>query len=417
MTRLSIHRRAQLALAAVAVAGAITACGSAGTSSSDPSSATATQSSSGASKSSSYAAAAASKLKGQPINVMIAATLDGPTNLPELPWGAIAAADRINSQGGIKGRPIHVIVCDDNNPSPDACARKAVAAHVAAVVGSESAGINPVLESNGIAQVGNFPFNPDDFTQPNSFPLSAGMEELGGAARLLASLGVKTILPLGTAGAPGIEHAVTELKTAASRIPGMRVLPEVGLPFGSTDLSAEVAKAAESGAQAIVVAGFPAQNVQVIEAARSQGVSQKLVFFGTGVTQELVGELKSAAEGIYITSSFRPLTSTNPAVTQFKQDMAKYAKGQELSDLSMNSWAAMQLFALAAKRVHTVDAASILKVMPTLKNVSLGVVAPFSFGNKGPIPTEPRIINFEGFNSQVKSDVITPLSETPVNAL
>src|SRR4051794_31888376 len=70
------------------------------------------------------------KPTGAPIKVMIAGTLDGPTTLPELPHGAQAAADRINVEGGIKGRPLDVIVCDDNNPSPDACACKAVSEHV-----------------------------------------------------------------------------------------------------------------------------------------------------------------------------------------------------------------------------------------------------------------------------------------------
>ena len=43
---------------------------------------------------------------------------------------------------------------------------------MAAVVGSQSAGINPILLANGIAQVGNAPFIADDYTAPNSFRCS-----------------------------------------------------------------------------------------------------------------------------------------------------------------------------------------------------------------------------------------------------
>ena len=108
------NHRSLACLGAVAASIAIAACGSSKSSSSTSQQPGSTGTS---------AAQTAPAPKGAPIKVMIAATLSGPTNLPEVPYGAEAAADRINSQGGIDGRPIDVIVCDDSNPSPDACAR------------------------------------------------------------------------------------------------------------------------------------------------------------------------------------------------------------------------------------------------------------------------------------------------------
>lgn len=358
-------------------------------------------------------AATAPAPKGPPIKVMIAATLDGPTELPELPWGAEAAADRINAQGGIDGRPVQVIVCDDNAPSPDACARKAVSDHVAAVVGSQSGGINPILLANGIPQVGNYPFGVDDYIAPNSFPLSAGTANAGAAAKLLARLGVKTIVPLAISGAGAATDAVTFLKATAAHIPGMTILPTIGVPFPSTDLSPQVAKAMSTNAQAIVLIAFPTQTLQMVQAARAAGDQQKIVLFSAVFPQALVDQLKSAANGIYIISSFLPVSDQAPAMRQFRTDMARYASGQELSDLSLNSWAAMQLFDIAAKKATAITAAGILKVLPTLKNINLGITAPFSLGIRGVLPNAPRIVNLQTFYAQVKNGVITALTQTP----
>ena len=401
------HNNRSLAfLCAAAASILIAACGS---SSSSSSSSTAQQSGSTGTSPAQTAPAP----KGAPIKVMIAATLSGPTNLPEVPYGAKAAADRINSEGGVDGRPIDVIVCDDNAPSPDACARKAISDHVAAVVGSQSAGINPILDANGIPQVGNFPFVGDDFTAANSFPVSAGGANAGGAVKLLASLGVKTIVPLALTGAPAIAASVNFMRLTAAHMSGMKILPTIGLPFPSSDLSAEVAKAAATNAQAMVVLGFPPQNLQVLQAARAAGDTQKLVFSGATFAQVLVSKIGSAANGVYTISSFLPVSATVPAMQQFNKDMAQYAHGQELSDLSLNSWAALHMFAIAAKRAKTIDPNGITKVLPMLKNVDLGITGPFSFGHTGPLHGAPRIVNLGTYYGQVKNGVITAVSDAP----
>lgn len=202
----------------------------------------------------------------------------------------------------------------------------------------------------------------------------------------------------------------------AARTPGITILPAISLPFPSTDLSAQVQKAASTGAQAMVVIAFPTQNVQVMEAARAAGVTQKLVFSGATFPQALVDHLKSAANGVYTLSSFLPVSASEPEMQQFKQDMARYASGQELSDISLNSWAAVKTFAIAAKSAKTIDAAGIMKVLPTLTDINLGVTGPFSFNQPGPMPGAPRVVNVNTFFGLVKNEVITPVSTTPTPA-
>jgi hypothetical protein len=55
-------------------------------------------------------------------------------------------------------------------------------------------------------------------------------------------------------------------------------------------------------------------------------------------------------------------------------------------------------------------------VLPTLKNIDLGITAPFSFGRTGPLPGAPRIVNLGTYYGQVRNGVITAVSDTPQRA-
>ncbi len=62
------------------------------------------------------------------------------TNKPGMPAMATAYAKWINKHGGINGRKLKVLTCNDHNTNVSAakCAREAVAKNVVAVVGSYS---------------------------------------------------------------------------------------------------------------------------------------------------------------------------------------------------------------------------------------------------------------------------------------
>ncbi len=101
--------------------------------------------------------------------------------------------------------------------------------------------------------------------------------------------------------------------------------------------------------------------------------------------------------------------------------MARYQPKAELSNLSMNSWAAVQLFRIAAdtaqERHHVIDAATIYAVMKTLSDVDLGVVATISFTRAGGLPGVPRVVNTNLFYSVVRHGVITGIGDAPHSLL
>ncbi len=124
-----------------------------------------------------------------PITVMTWAPQDtGATNKPGMPAFAQAYARWINKQGGINGRELTVLTCNDHNDSIAAakCARQAVKEGAVAVVGSYSQHADsffPVLEGAGIPYIGGYGITNAEFTSPLSYPVN------GGLPSLLAGLG------------------------------------------------------------------------------------------------------------------------------------------------------------------------------------------------------------------------------------
>ncbi|MFE9683150.1 ABC transporter substrate-binding protein [Streptomyces sp. NPDC006285] len=110
------------------------------------------------------------------------------TNKPGMPAMAKAYARWVNSHGGINGRKLEVLTCNDRNDTVGAasCARRAVEANVVAVVGSYSQHARSFfspLEAAGIPYLGGYGVTDDEFTSPLSYPVN------GGQPSLLAGLG------------------------------------------------------------------------------------------------------------------------------------------------------------------------------------------------------------------------------------
>ncbi|MFJ3232354.1 ABC transporter substrate-binding protein [Streptomyces sp. NPDC086787] len=110
------------------------------------------------------------------------------TNKPGMPAMARAYAKWINAHGGINGRDLTVLTCNDHNDGITAarCAQRAVDENVVAVVGSYSQygdSYLPVLQTAGIPYIGGYGVTNDEFTSVTSYPVN------GGQPSLLAGLG------------------------------------------------------------------------------------------------------------------------------------------------------------------------------------------------------------------------------------
>ncbi|WP_077798069.1 ABC transporter substrate-binding protein [Streptomyces sp. JHA26] len=163
-----------------------------------------------------------------PITVMTWAPSDtGATNKPGMPAFARAYARWANAHGGLGGRRLNVLTCNDHDDSVAAakCARRAVKEGAVAVVGSYSQHADsflPVLEGAGIPYIGGYGITNAEFTSPLSYPVNGGQPALlaGLGSALAESCGPVTLIrpdtiagdqlaPLLDSGLSGGGHAAT----------------------------------------------------------------------------------------------------------------------------------------------------------------------------------------------------------------
>ncbi|MEV6261330.1 ABC transporter substrate-binding protein [Streptomyces sp. NPDC051784] len=104
-------------------------------------------------------------------------------NMAGMPAMATAYARWVNDRGGIDGHELKVLTCNEQDTASGAskCARRAVEADVAAVVGSYSrfgrAFLAP-LEAAGIPYIGGYGASADEFTSYLSYPVNGGQPAL-----------------------------------------------------------------------------------------------------------------------------------------------------------------------------------------------------------------------------------------------
>ncbi|MGV4890866.1 ABC transporter substrate-binding protein [Streptomyces viridosporus] len=114
------------------------------------------------------------------------------TNKAGMPAFAQAYARWVNAQGGINGRRLSVLTCNEKNDTVAVarCARRAVEEDAVAVVGSYSVHADsflPTLEGAGIPYIGGYGITNDEFTSPLSYPVNGGQPVLlAGLGRTLA---------------------------------------------------------------------------------------------------------------------------------------------------------------------------------------------------------------------------------------
>lgn len=131
--------------------------------------------------------------KGAPITVMTWAPMKTEaTDMPGVPALAEAYARWVNSEGGVNGRELRVLTCNEGNDAVRAakCAQRAKDEGVVAVVGSYSQHglmFMPHLESVGIPYLGGYGLTEEEFTSPLSYPVNGGQPALlAGSGRQLA---------------------------------------------------------------------------------------------------------------------------------------------------------------------------------------------------------------------------------------
>lgn len=422
-------RRSGVVAALTVVVGSASACGSSAKApSSVPSAA-----------GSATPAGSGSAATESPIKLMVIYTANSPAaNSPEALGGAKAAAMAINSTGGIKGRQIQIIGCNDQFSANIAaqCAQTGVSDHVVASVGAQTiygTSTDPVFQQAGIAMVGGNVVVPTDLSTPDNFPYAAAStNEYQGIIFKFAQMGFTKIAfgvldnPAGPANANPAEAA-----TAVARTPSGQPLRNVGvvsIPITASDFSPEATALHDTGAQAVLLVTSPQSMGAVITASKQLGYKQTFGTNGTITSPSQIKAYGSALNGLVADGPFPAIPGTsqgNAGIDEFQSEMAKAAaagisntSGTDNVDVtSLSAWLSVYAVQQIASNItgSSIDAASFLKAVKQAQNLDLkGLITGWTPSKTGPTPYT-RISNSNVYFGTVRNSLTYYPAQTPIN--
>lgn len=287
---------------------------------------------------------------GEPIKVV--QILDVPQmNMSAL--GAAVAAESINAAGGVNGRPIEVVVCDDNmdiNKSAE-CAREAIAdPNVIAFVASHTnvgGTSSAAVEQAGMAAIGSTMYVESDYSSPVVFPVTGGGPVNGTARGVLCA----DVLGAELLGVPYVDvaSAAAAAEMVRLQVTEPRGLPDpvtVAVPYTAADVSAQVAALRDTDCMAIALNTDVSS--RLILTARQQGINVPAVVPGTENNPTTISaQLGEDAENVYLTTLTNHFSE---GYQEMEAAVAEYRPGDTgiVTDQTAQAWLAMQVFAHVA---------------------------------------------------------------------
>ena len=301
---------------------------------------------------------------GDPVKVLFVGSR---LNQDEPLGGLEAAVDSVNAAGGIQGRPVEIVKCEDE-AAPADCIREAVSDEdlIASVsIGSGKGDqINPVLEEAGLAGVGTSVRTPADFTSPVVFPVDGG-----GTSNILAEgVALADHLDVEAMGVPVLE--IPASVAAASLIENAVITPR-GLP--KPVVATTPAQGGDPSAQAGalidtdgILTVMPAQAASAfIVELRKQGYENPIMVSApTYAESEVEEQIGSAATNLFGIGWF---DHDSDGYAQFTDEMDEYADdGDSRNELATSAWLAMHLLADVAEELPELSRAAVLDAFTKL---------------------------------------------------
>jgi branched-chain amino acid transport system substrate-binding protein len=301
--------------------------------------------------------------EGSPLVVGAAVSMTGGYQATSLSMvrGYQLAVAMLNERGGIAGRPVQLILYDDESSPAKSVAlyTKLLGEHEVDLVlspyGSEiTAATLPLLEAAGMPVVAAAASDETIWEgksrQWTVEMIGPGREYLDGAVEVAAAAGVKNVAlvyennPFAISVAAGIRQTAQQL--------GLTLKLDQAFPFGQLDFTALATTAKNTGADLFIGGGFPAQNAALTKAAAEVGYKPKLMSWDLGVpTDDFVRQVGALARCVSGNAYWLPDMTTSGIIT----DNATFVKRYETywripaDYLAATGFAAVELWSAAVE--------------------------------------------------------------------
>lgn len=343
--------------------------------------------------------AVASQPTGSPILISVLDQETGPVEAPQVVGAAQAAADDINAAGGVKSgsggaaRPIKILACDSdaftNTSAVENCARAAVSSGAVLSASDYSLGGDDVtvFHQAGIPMLGAFAFDASDLSTPGVYPFLNGTVLNGGGFEALTAAGAKSVEYFGLQNADAAQLAATDSSFLGKTI---KVLPPVLIPpTPSADLTPYFATVASNNPGAVFSGIGNAEQVEVVKGLRAAGYKGLIGF--TELNYPTKPWVSQDNGSIMSADYVSPADTSNPTISAFRHDMAKYAPKALADEWALNGWLSVKLAAQVASHLKTISPKNFESALQG-RTVDLGVAPPFVLGKEA--ASLPTALNF-----------------------
>lgn len=269
---------------------------------------------------------------GDTIKVMTWAPIKSQlTNYPAITNSAETYGKYINAKGGINGKKLEVMTCDEGGTPTKAsdCARKAIQEKVVAVVspfGYTGDATIPLLKSANIAMFGGCCSNAvADLTSSNSFIMGNGPAYGAALVQRAVDDGKKKIALVVIDGA----QSYLDPMENALKANGLKANKSVVLPATAQDLSPQASQALADGTDAVIMV-VNADSIKAFLSAYKQIGSTARVYGPQGnLTEDVVKEFGTMTDGFVTGNSYTDIS--DPVWDDYRASLEKYKADDSIS--------------------------------------------------------------------------------------
>lgn len=369
-------------------------------------------------------------LTGEPIKIgQIAPTGTSFYNTPDAIAVARAAVDGFNRRGGVDGRPLELVYCNDKGDPNEAmaCARKLVSEGVVATVRSVviagGAQVSSVLSNSGIPEIGRAALEPAEFRAENAFLLDGGLTyPYAAGLKGLANSGKSKVF-LSTSESANADSTLNNLQKTAESL-GLEVVGKRKLPGDVADYSPFLVDIKQSGAEG-VVAAFPQGNlVPLVRTAGQVRMDVDWILNGGGLTQgDLQALPSSQTERMLVGLNTIPYSAfpSSESGTEAEQDIvARFDGGDKDANpdtIFPNSWIAYEgvsVVAEATTGMTDIGPDALMTKLEETKDIPLALSVAWTPSRPGP-STYPRVSNPYVYLASVENGEFVLAAPDPVD--
>jgi branched-chain amino acid transport system substrate-binding protein len=306
----------------------------------------------------------------------------------QMKTGADLAVADINAAGGVNGQKLTEIVVDDacDPKTAVSAANTLVSDGVVMVDGhfcsASSIPASKVYADSGIVQISPGSTNPKytDEGSPFTFRTCGRDDEQGkvGAEYIAAHFKDAKIAVLDDNSTYG--KGIADQVRANLRRLGTPIAYNTSYTAGDKDYSALISRLKQQGITLVYIGGYYADSGLIMRQGAAQGFKPQYVSEDAAMTSALWQIAGPAAEGTLMT--FSPPAEKDPAAAQVVAELNQ--RHEDPTGYVLYSYAAIQVWAEAAKRAHSTTPSVVAK---TLKQDGpwQTVLGPLSFDSKGDV--------------------------------